>query len=284
MKTSVWLCLLAVLLLAADRPEKGKPPLPLQTVPEIVAFAQKAEQEYRAAAGRDKLWGDPVTPPLLEARGELLYQDDFASLANWHHEGLGALSQPEPGVLELDCLDSRQGQAGCMAFCRTDFPDRIRIEYDLRLLTNRGLLITFIAFAARQSGLDALRDLPVRPGLFADYTHSETVRSYHLSLSRYNDRGEHTGVSNWRRNPGLLLMGQQADLCRQYGNWYHVAIVKQGGLLQLAVDGQWAGGFRDSEAIPEPLPDAGKIGFRAIGSEVRAQIRNFQVRRLEPAE
>jgi hypothetical protein len=60
-----------------------------------------------------------------------------------------------------------------------------------------------------------------------------------------------------------------------------MAIVKQGSLLQLAVDGQPAGGFVDRSGIPEPLPTAGKVGFRTIGADVRVQVRSFRVTALE---
>ncbi len=230
--------------------------------------------------GDDHEWGLTDIPPLVEARGQVLYSDNFASLDNWHHEGRGQLTQPEPNVMQLNCVGSKQGSAGCMAFCRTDFPDNICIEYDLRVLTRNGLVITFIAAQGRH-GEDMITGLPKREGVFADYIFNPGLRCYHVSVSRYNDKGEHTGVSNWRRNPGIFLMAQQRDLCKEPLNWYHVAIVKQGPLLQMAVNGALAGGFVDPNEIPEPIPSAGKVGFRSIGAEVLAQIRSFKVTALE---
>ena len=84
-------------------------------------------------------------------------------------------------------------------------------------------------------------------------------------------------MSNWRRNPGLFLMAEQLDLCKQPNKWYHITIIKKARLLQMAVDGTVAGGFIDLNEIPEPLPMSGKIGFRAIGRHVIAQIKNFKV-------
>jgi hypothetical protein len=60
-----------------------------------------------------------------------------------------------------------------------------------------------------------------------------------------------------------------------------VAIVKKGKLLQMAVNGELAGGFVDPDEIPEPVPAGGKVGFRSIGAEVLVQIKDFQVRALE---
>ncbi|NLF19247.1 MAG: DUF1961 family protein [Lentisphaerae bacterium] len=257
-----------------------EPAMTLKTVAELQEFAKAAEAKHRAETGQVMLWGTPSPAPLIEARGPVLFTDDFADLAQWHHEGVGRLETPEPGVLQLNCVGSRQGREGCMAFCRKDFPDNIAIDYEMKALTRRGLLITFVAAAGRE-GEDMIQDLPPRTGIFADYILNPRLRCYHLSISRYNDAGEHTGVSNWRRNPGIFMMAQQPDPCQEIGRWYHVTIVKKGPLLQLAVDGKLVGGFTDPGEIPEPLPSAGKIGFRTIGADVRVQIRRVRVTALE---
>lgn len=237
-------------------------------------------KEYRAKAGQDKVWGDTNVDKPLTAKGKILYSDNFENLKNWHHEGGGKLTQPEANILQLNCIDSRQGGTGCMAFCRTDFPDSICIEYDMKVVKSKGLVITFIAFQGR-NGEDAITELPARKGIFADYIYNSRLRCYHVSVSRYNDKGEHTEVSNWRRNPGLFLMGQQKDLCKKIAKWYHITIIKKGGLLQLIVNGQLAGGFKDLNKIPEEIPIAGKVGLRTIGAEVIVQIKNFKVTALD---
>lgn len=252
----------------------------LKTIDELKEFSAQAERESKAATGEAKVWGDTDIPQLREAKGKVLYVDTFDSFDNWHHEGTGELTRPEPEVMQLNCIGSRQGRAGCMAFCREDFPDNIRIEYDMRALTNKGLLITFIAACGR-NGEDMITELPAREGIFADYIYNPGLRCYHVSISRYNDKGEHTGTSNWRRNPGIFMMAQQTDLCEVANCWYHVTIVKQGKLLQMAVSGKLAGGFVDQDEIPEPIPTEGKIGFRSIGADVRVQVKNFRVTALE---
>ena len=260
-----------VLAVAFHASAQQERPTKLKTIEELKAFSKKG--------GKTKVWGNPNMPPLVEAKGKVLYEESFDSLDNWHHEGGGMLTQPEPGVMQLNCVGSRQGRAGCMAFCRKDFPDNIRIEYDLKALTTNGLVITFIAAQGRR-GEDMITELPKREGIFADYILNPGLRCYHVSVSRYNDKAEHTGVSNWRRNPGIFMMAQQPDLCKEPRKWYHVTITKKGPLLQMAVDGKLAGGFIDPDEIPEPIPSAGKIGFRAIGAKVLAQIRNLKVTEL----
>jgi hypothetical protein len=252
----------------------------MKSIEEIKTFQEEHEKKYMEETGNEKIWGNMQIPELAAAKGKILFEDDFENLDNWHHEGGGKLSQPEKNMLQLNCLESSQGNAGCMAFCREDFPDNICVEYDLRAVSSKGLIITFIASKGR-NGEDMITELPARKGIFADYIFNPRMRSYHVSVSRYNDKGEHTGVSNWRRNPGIFMMAQQEDLCKEINTWYHISIIKKKSLLQLGVNGKLAGGFIDPDEIPEPIPSDGKIGFRAIGSEVIAQIKGFKVKSLK---
>lgn len=252
----------------------------LKSIDELLAL-QKAAQAELAGTDKIKKWGQAISDPVSLHPEYVLFRDEFSDLSNWHHEGIGKLTQPEPNVMQLNCVGSGQGSKGCMAFSTTNFPDSIIIEYDLRVLTTNGLFITFIASQGRR-GEDMFEELPAREGNFKDYVANPDLRSYHVSVSRYNDEGKHTGVSNWRRNPGLFLMAEQPDLCKEPGTWYHIKIIKQGGLLQMAVDGKFAGGFKDLGQIPEEMPKAGKIGFRAIGKKVIAQVKNFKVAAVKP--
>ena len=224
---------------------------------QFLASKDSIEQEYLQRTGTKKVWGMRDTVPLASRPGSTLLHDRFTTTDGWHHEGIGKLSLPEPGVMELVCEGSVQGGEGCMAFSRQDFPDSITLEFGLKVLATRGLVIVKLAVQGT-GGEDILTDLPPRRGIFADYVFNPHILSYHLSLSRYDDDGTHTGVSNWRRNPGLVLMGQQEDLCRKPDRWYDIQITKLGGRLQLMVDGRFAGGFIDPGELPGPLPGCGK--------------------------
>ena len=214
-------------------------------------------------------------------RGAVIFEDNFRNLDNWHPEGaISGVSVPEQGIMRLDCTGSQQGGVGCMSFCRKDFPDSICIEYDLYVEEKNGLVITFIGMQGLD-GQDAITGVPAREGYFKDYIGEDaSTRSYHVSLSRYDDEANHTGVSNWRRNPGLHLMGQGDDPCKEIHKWYHVAIVKMGPTLQLQVDGKVASGFTDPDSLPDKIPSEGKVGFRAIGSKAIAKISNFKITSL----
>jgi Domain of unknown function (DUF1961) len=216
---------------------------------------------------------------LKEPRGKILFEEHFENLNNWRHEGAGdmVLDKEVKDAMRLQILGSGQGKAGAQAFCLKDFPDHIAIEYDLKLLTNKGLLLSFVALrgAMGQDMFDP--GMPEREGIFNDYVRNPLLKSYHVSVSRYDDKGLHTGVSNFRRNPGLVLMGQGPDLCKEIGKWYRVRLVKDGAHLQLGIDGQLAHQFTDPLQLETSVPDGGKIGFRSIGAEVRALIRNLRV-------
>lgn len=221
--------------------------------------------------------------PLDYPDGELLFQDDLASLAQWHHEGLGELIGVPGGGLRLHCRASRQGGVGCMAFFRPDLPDQISVSYEVVIQRQEGLMINYLAIRGLK-GEDLFRDatkLELRTGIMANYFAKKWgLQSYHVSVSRFDDAGRHTDTSNWRRNPGCLLIGQGEDPIREIGRRYRIRLVKDAGFLQLHVDGHFIHGVFDRDTGRYPLPDWGKFGFRLIGSDVRVEVFNFQVHRV----
>jgi hypothetical protein len=221
-------------------------------------------------------------PGLMDPKGSVLFEDDFKDLRNWRHEGGGAMTNDagQAGTMRLECVGGGQGKVGAQAFCLRDFPDGITVEYDLKVLTKNGLVIAFVGMKGAGGEDMFAPGMPKREGVFGDYVRNERLVSYHVSVSRYDDKGEHTGVSNWRRNPGLVLMKEGPDLCREINRWYRIRIVKDGGHVQLGVEGRLAHEFTDPGELKTPLPAGGKVGFRAIGSEVRMLLRRFKVTAL----
>ena len=108
------------------------------------------------------------------------------------------------------------------------------------------------------------------------------LQSFHVSFSRFNDKGEHTATSNWRRNPGSLLAGHGTDPCTTTNRRYNIRITKDAGHCQFFCDGKFAHGFIDRDVLRYPVPSDGRFGFRAIGSDVMIDIYNFRVYRIEP--
>jgi hypothetical protein len=75
-------------------------------------------------------------------------------------------------------------------------------------------------------------------------------------------------------------MGQGPDLCKEIGKEYRVAIEKDVACCRLFINGQFAHGFEDTKGWPGSIPSSGKVGFRAIGHKVIADISNFRVEQL----
>jgi len=213
---------------------------------------------------------------------ETLYSDDFENFDNWHHEGVGEIAEAPEGGMRLHCFGSKQGGRGCMAFFRPTLPDQVAFEYDIMVHSHGGLVINYLAIRGinDEDMIEDMDRLRPREGIMANYYAVKWgLQSYHVSFSRFNDKGEHTGTSNWRRNPGALLIGHGRDLCTEIGKKYHIRVTKDFGHCQLYVDGVFAHGFVDHD-FSRPIPDKGKFGFRLIGSDVKADVWNYRVYRI----
>ena len=147
------------------------------SVEKLLIFKKNAELNYNTKTGKPKKWGSHQIPIVFEQQESVIFEDNFNNLNNWHHEGIGQLTQPDSNMMQLNCVGSGQGKLGCMAFCKKDFPDNICIEYDLKVLTTEGLIITFIACQGR-NGEDMITELPERKGSFADYVFNEKQKFY----------------------------------------------------------------------------------------------------------
>jgi hypothetical protein len=215
---------------------------------------------------------------------DTLHTDVFDDFSAWHHEGVGAIEPAPDGGMRLHCFGSHQGGRGCMAFFRPTLPDSIAVEYELAVRSHGGLVINYLAIRGMQ-GEDLIEDrdqMEPRTAKMKNYYGLKWgLQSYHVSVSRFDDRGEHTGTSNWRRNPGCALCGHGVDQIREIDRWYRIRLTKDAGHCQLYVDGDFAHGFVDRDASRFPIPDTGKFGFRLIGSDVMVDVRAFRVHRVQ---
>ncbi|MGH7956229.1 MAG: DUF1961 family protein [Opitutaceae bacterium] len=218
---------------------------------------------------------------------ESLHTGDFATFDAWFHEGAGKIERSPDGGMRLRCFGSRQGGAGCMVFFRPNLPDDIAIEYDLIVRSQGGLVINYLACRGLR-GEDLIEGgdkLAPRTGIMANYRAEKWgLQSYHVSISRFGDKAEHTGTSNWRRNPGGLLVGHGLDPVTEVNRKYRVRVTKSHGSCQLFVDGVFAHGFVEHATQSGPIPDTGKFGFRLTGSDVTADVSAFRVYRIERVE
>jgi len=224
--------------------------------------------------------------PIRYENLELLHSDDLEDFDNWHHEGVGEIAPAPEGGMRLHCFGSRQGGKGCMAFFRPTLPDHVAFEYDITVRSHGGLVINYLAIRGI-NGEDMIEDrdqLEPREGQMKNYFATRWgLQSYHVSFSRFNDKGEHTETSNWRKNPGCFLIGHGVDRCTEINRRYRLRVIKDHGHCQLFVDDVFAHGFIDYDTS-HPIPDYGKFGFRLIGSDVMADVHHFRVYQVEHNE
>lgn len=215
---------------------------------------------------------------------EPLHTDDFADLSAWHHEGIGTIDHAPDGGLRLHRFGTPPGGRGCMALFRPTLPDQIAIEYDLVVHSHGGLFINYLALRGLK-GEDVIEDrdrLEPRDGSFYNYYGRKWgLQSYHVSVSRFRDGEQHTGTSNWRRNPGLLLVGHGDDPVQEAGRKFHIRLTKDEGHCQLYVNGEFAHACLDRDTSRYPIPDTGKFGLRLIGRDLMVDIYAFRVHRVK---
>jgi hypothetical protein len=219
---------------------------------------------------------------------DLLHSDDFSGgCAGWRHEGIGGLAPGPQGGMRVHCNTPAGSSLGCMAFFHAPLPDPVAVEYDLTVLRHGGLVINYLAMRGA-AGEDALADahrLPPRDGLMANYWSRQWgLRSYHVSISRFSSSGEHSGTSNWRRNPGCYLMAHGHDFVRQLDRPYRIRLVKDAGHCALYVDGECAHGFVDRDTRRGAIPDTGHFALRLRGADVAVDVNRFRVFRVASNE
>lgn len=181
--------------------------------------------------------------PIDYPNHEILHEDTFQTLDQWHHEGAGHLEPIPGGGMRMACVGSEQGGPGCMAFFRPNLPDQVSISYEVKVKSHGGLIINYLAIRGI-NGEDLIEDadkLEPRIGTMRNYFATKWgLQSYHVSYSRFDDEGNHTSTSNWRRNPGCLLAGHGIDLVQEIGRRYSIGLTKDLGSLQLYVDSLFA--------------------------------------------
>ena len=177
----------------------------------------------------------------------------------WILEGSG-VARIADGALQL--RETPDG-VGAVLWTEADWPQNIRLSFEVSFSNNQGIGVVFIAAKAADGG-DALRDTPKRTGAYDEYIRGK-LHSYSLSLHRYWPDGRNNPGSNLRRNSGFHLLSQALpDPCLEANRRYHVEITKKGAHLIVKVDGKTIHEVEDDGAHG-PAHGSGKIGFRIRG-------------------
>lgn len=200
-----------------------------------------------------------------EERGRLLYQNNLSTpedVAGWVMEGEAQVSFRD-GWMEMKSPEQRSHH---VFWCPEEFPDRFVAEWEAQNLNpEAGLCIVFLA-ARGLNGEDIFDpSLPKRDGDFRWYI-KDRLRSYHISYYANTPEKPDRPSANLRKNNEFNLVQEGAHGIPTHSTAVHqIRLVKDGGHIQLSVDGRKAIDWTDTEANETRPPyGEGKLGFRQM--------------------
>ncbi len=219
-------------------------------------------------------------------RGDTILQsplDCAESIAGWQMEGPGAVAFAN-GWMQMRSLEpDGDGPSGHIVhWCNHDLPADFLLEFDVRILSPRGLNIIFFCATGR-SGENALDPaLSPRTGIFGHYTGGD-LDCYHTSYYAHtpNNAGGRT-TSNLRKNHGFYLVDNgPIGIPPASKAIHHVALLKHGGTIRLGIDGRCVIDWHDDGQNYGPVLGAGKFALRQMKWTL-AEYRNLRVSSLKP--
>jgi len=227
---------------------------------------------------------DEIPPLNIATRlGELLYEsalDKASDMHGWIMEGPG-LAESDNGWMHLKAAQARGENGHIVYWCPRDFPDRFVAEWEMQVLSEEGLCITFFAAEGRK-GEDILSPtLPKRTGIFKQYTQG-AINCYHISYFANTPSAPGRITSNMRKNSGFHVVANGPPGIEPGSKSVHaVRLIKDAAHVQLQVDGKVIIDFEDDGRRYGPVLHGGKIGFRQMEWTL-ARYRDFRVHGLAP--
>lgn len=197
---------------------------------------------------------------ILEGKGEIWFQDECMHMKNGISSELGQ-------------------KANYVLWCPEVFPDNIRIEWEFRPLTDKGLCILFFAAKGR-NGKDLFdNSLQVRTGEYVQY-HSGDIDAFHVSYYRRKEADERAfHTCNLRKSKGFYLVAQGADPIPESAeakDFYQIAVEKKGNRVTFSVNDLQVFEYTDDAKTYGPLLKDGRIGFRQL-APLEACYRNLRI-------
>ena len=217
----------------------------------------------------------------------LLYENPLGKqedIKDFILEGEARMDFSEGALCMENALEAEWGQkANYVLWCPRDFPAHIRISWEFKPLTDRGLCILFFSAAGR-GGEDLFHEnLKKRTGEYPQY-HSGDINAFHVSYFRRKEADERAfHTCNLRKSHGFHLVAQGADPLpgpEDVSDFYRVAVEKraEGNRENITFSINDLTIFtyvEDGKSYGAPL-GRGKIGFRQLAS-LLALYRNLQV-------
>lgn len=183
------------------------------------------------------------------------------------------------GALELSgALDDEEfgDHAHWTLWCPEVFPDRIRIRWEFRPISEPGLAMLFFA-AEGHGGRDLFSsELARRNGYYPQY-HSGDIDALHVSYFRHKYESERAfRTCNLRKSAGFELVAQGADPlppAEDANGFYAMEVIKDGPHVEFSINGLSLFDWTDPS---EKVLGGGRIGFRQM-APLKAAYRNLTV-------
>jgi hypothetical protein len=253
------------------------------------AGAARAEVPAEYRGRRAELFGVVAAErPALDISGRLgavIFESSLAlteDVMGWVMEGPGQIDFAS-GWMTLQSERPTGGDGNIVFWCPHDFPERFVAEWEVEVLSQQGLCISFFAAAGSQGEDLFAPTLRKRTGVFRQYTQSD-IDCYHISYFANAPSAPGRITSNMRKNSGFHVVtnGPPGIAPGQQGA-HDVLLIKDGDRMHMQVDGRVVIDFLDDGKRYGPVLGAGKIGFRQMSPTV-ARYRRFRVQALAPPQ
>ncbi|MBQ7064328.1 MAG: DUF1961 family protein [Firmicutes bacterium] len=191
----------------------------------------------------------------------------------------------EDGCMRMEngLAESEGQKANYVLWCPEDFPSDVRIEWEFKPLTDKGLCILFFAAMGREGGSIFDEGLAARTGEYRQYHHGD-INAFHVSYFRRkepDERAFHT--CNLRKSYGFYLVTQGADPIPEAAeckDFYRLAVEKHGAEVSFSVNDLKVFTYVDDGVTYGERLGGGKIGFRQL-APLKALYRNLAVYALD---
>ncbi|MHC4639211.1 MAG: DUF1961 family protein, partial [Planctomycetota bacterium] len=225
------------------------------------------------------IW-DPDSVEEKFVKGKLLYQTSMSSpdsVKNWRMEGPGKLEFKD-GWMHMYSPDEKMHH---VFWCPNSFPESFIAEWDAQNMeTDAGLCIIFFA-AKGEKGQDIFDpNLPVRTGIFSQYTLGKIV-SYHISYYANTPGNPDRPHANLRKNNKFILVQKgKRGIPAKSRKIHKIRLIKDGSHIIMLIDDRKIIDWTDDGREYGPVRTDGKIGFRQM-KWTHFKYRNLKIWALE---
>jgi hypothetical protein len=225
------------------------------------------------------------TGPLNSITEKGLFRDGKRSLSpagkEWVLEGAGS-AWTEGGALHL--ANGKGDEDHVVLWNTRIFPADFLLEFKMSPRdSNTGLNIVFFAARSRNGGGIFAPGLPLRDGVFVNYT-NRAIDCYHTSYSATHPDGAPRRTANLRKNSGFHLLASGDDHVAGRAGPHRVRLLKFGGAIRLETNGELSLRFADDGTTYGPILRDGLIGLRQMAYTGEASYTQLRIWQVKPKE